>query len=484
MIAALYVGCVLIPDRHAGYFTVDLNGHRGIYNSAWVSGVAVLAFAYILMLFGIFPIRNAIANDVTFGTDELVAASAISRFSFILGKWLSNVALLGSGAAVLFFGATVMQLLRGEDRHIAAGQFVLSFCLLLVPPCCLLAAIAILFECVGFLRGIFGSVVFVVTFPILALVLSQAAIPGTAYTFDPAGMSTVLNSMTAAASNQLHIPRVGESFIDPKPPDRIVPTFVWPGVDWTPALVAIRLAWIAVAAIVAALSSLIFDRFRHQTRRVQRSGRAWRISNVIPALWSSGFTIELLVLINGLSFWWWAWAAMGVVVSMTASQDSIRHFILPLIALLPLVRWSILGTRDIRCSTQEMLAALPVSRTRRLLRQWGAGVLFAVTPWSGFLIRELFGGALLSVAATLALLAAMTALALLLGEMTRSQRAFEAVFLLTWFLGPMNHVACLDFVGALFDAPAALLTVSFALALVAISLGVSIDGVRHRFAND
>ncbi|WP_201791956.1 hypothetical protein, partial [Prescottella equi] len=71
-----------------------------------------------LPLFGFYVVRSSIARDTSTGVGEVLSASPLRMPMYLLGKYLSNVAVLAAMAAALALIAPVMQLLRGESTSL------------------------------------------------------------------------------------------------------------------------------------------------------------------------------------------------------------------------------------------------------------------------------------------------------------------------------------------------------------------------------
>ena len=77
-----------------------------------------------------------------------------------MGKRQSNLAVLGLMVVIVAVSGIAMQLLRGEDRHIEVWKLFAPFLLLAFPAMAVVAAIAVLFETIPFLRGGFGNIAY------------------------------------------------------------------------------------------------------------------------------------------------------------------------------------------------------------------------------------------------------------------------------------------------------------------------------------
>ncbi len=63
--AALYAGYLYVPDIHAGYATVAMNGHRGAYSSAYLAAAISILTSAFLGLIGFYLVRGALERDRT-----------------------------------------------------------------------------------------------------------------------------------------------------------------------------------------------------------------------------------------------------------------------------------------------------------------------------------------------------------------------------------------------------------------------------------
>ncbi len=117
-----------------GDFYLQLDGYRGILNSAWVGSMMAATTILILSLFGFYLVKNAIERDSRTGVGQIIATTPISRPAYLLGKWLSNWVVLGALVGILAAAAILMQLFGGEARDLDIFKLLSPF-LLLVSAC-------------------------------------------------------------------------------------------------------------------------------------------------------------------------------------------------------------------------------------------------------------------------------------------------------------------------------------------------------------
>jgi len=152
----LYLGYLV----NIGQVTLRLETYRGVFNSAWVGSMMTLVVNFLLGWFGFYLVKGAIARDYQTGVGQIMAATPLSRPLYLQGKWLSNMAVLDLMVFALMIAALVMQLIQREDAVIHVWALISPFLLVALPFMALVAAIAVLFECISWLRGSFGNLVY------------------------------------------------------------------------------------------------------------------------------------------------------------------------------------------------------------------------------------------------------------------------------------------------------------------------------------
>lgn len=472
--AALYAGYVYIPDVHAGYSTVVIQAHRGLYTSAYVAVAATLLSNMFISLVGFFLIRGAVERDRELKVDGLVCASPVKRMTFIAGKFLSNLAVLLTIGALSLVAAMVMQELRGESRHIDVLAYALPYLGYTLPLSALVSALAIAFDVVAFLRGAFGSVVYflVVWTNMATLPVAQSGGMTRAVAFDPLGTTQMLAALVSSYHHAFPLQKITDVEVGGSPvPHSGIAAFVFGGLTWTPQIVMERLALCAAAVLILITFAVHFDRFR----RDNAGGRAYRVAfdaaRIIPNIAALRlFRAEFALLLNGAGFWWLLGAVGIAIATGVAPLGTSAQYILPIALIWPLERLSALGSREQTWHTHEILACAGRYAQRATVAQWCAGTLLGALLCSGFLLHALAAGHGAAAFAALMAVAAIAAVALVFGTITGVSRVFEAVYLLLWYIGPVEKLPLLDFSGATLQAPVMLSVIAASVIAPAILL--------------
>ncbi len=144
--------CLVIYMGYAvntGQILVRLADYRGVYNSAWVGTLMALVITFFLGLAGFYLIKNAVARDERTGVGQIIASTPLSRPEYLLGKWLSNFALLTSLVMILAMAAILMQVIQQEVAQIDIWALIAPLLLIALPMMALVAAFAVFFESIS-----------------------------------------------------------------------------------------------------------------------------------------------------------------------------------------------------------------------------------------------------------------------------------------------------------------------------------------------
>ena len=470
--AALYAGYLYVPDVHSWYATVAIHRHRGIYDSAFLGAAIAILTSSFLGLVGFYIVRGSVERDPTLEVDGIVCASPVRRATFLFGKFFSNLAVLCAIAAISFVAAMVMQELRGQDRRLDVFAYAVPFVLISVPAMAAIAAAAIAFDVIKPLRGALGSVLYVFLWTALIAVPTSSTHGESISPFDPLGMTTVSASLVASARDAYPQDRSNDVVIggEAVPKGGMTP-YRFEGMRWTPATIAMRLGWLAIAMLLVLAVSPFFDRFSREAAGTRRLGPSLDVTRIVPNIPALRVVrAEFALLVNGASIWWLAGAVALAIATGLAPLDATTRFILPIAFIWPLERLSALGARERRWNVADILSATRGFAGRTLLVQWAAGTLLGSLICSGYVARLAFTGHPLPALACVAAVAATTAAALALGTISGASRFFEAGYLLVWYLGPINHLGFLDFSAATLSAPVTLATICTALTAMFLAL--------------
>jgi hypothetical protein len=382
---------------------------------------------------------------------------------------------------------------------------------IVLPTLALVAALALLFETIGWLRGGLGNVIyfFLCTALIMGSFLPVMMSVGDADVAPPfldvLGTGRLLAAMLQDTSAAFPTLDAGNNSIGPIPTAVTGPlqTFVWAGVPWTLSVIGARLGWVGVGFGIALLAALCFNRFdpSHERRRgttnqepttepvtqttndlSQPSLFVVRLSPVGPARWSFGRVLlaELRLLLSDVRWWWYGVLAALILAGLFAPNDLARQYILPATWLWPILVWSSLGVLEARHHTTQLVFSAAHPLGRQLPAAWLAGILVTALAGSGVAINLLQAGDSLSVLAWSVAAVFIPTLALALATWSSSGTLFEVTYMVLWYFGPLRQIVPqFDFMGVSDKARAAGMPLVYLVVTVAL-LASAIVGRRRQ----
>ncbi|HUU47064.1 MAG TPA: hypothetical protein VM118_15155 [Acidobacteriota bacterium] len=499
LVVAVVAAYAFVPPNHASYSTLHFAEYRGIYNSAWVGAQVALLSTVYLFLIGFYLVRGGISRDRQTRVGQIVAGTPISNAVYTLGKWLANLTVLGSIVTVLIITAATLQLIRGEVTAVRPISLIAPFLYLVLPIAALVAALAILFECTPILRGIPGTVGYVLV--AWGMILGELM---TSSRF--LGVQHVMDNMRAVCHTAFPAYTTGRSFGFDVHPDGGVwnlITYVWGGLPLSSDFLLSRAWWCLAALGITLVATIPFDRFdaagvrsrdglRSRFKRL-RNGRghagyvhqkgelaadASSVSARLPLTPLAGgsphtrfgamLVAQVRLALKGTS-WWWHLGALGLIAAQVfAPADTVQAFVLPGAWLWPLIIWSPLGHREIFHATHEIEFATPRSVSSQVATVWLSCVVIVLVMTGGAGVKWLMAGEWTRLAALVVGAAFVPSLALALGAWTRSSRFFQVLYIAWWYNGPFSGVAVLDYAGVSAQGGAPTVTVAYALATLVL----------------
>lgn len=474
--AVIYLGVLVIN----GTFGMDLGSgdpstpflrYHGESNSAWISTMTVMVMNTFLGLFGFYLVNDCIKRDIRTGVGQIIATTPISRTMYLIGKWISNCLVLFVMVLIMAIAAVFMVLVQGE-APLELGTLLMPFLVVALPYMAFTASLAVMFETVPLLRGAVGNVVyfFLWTFAIIAMAFGGLKL---SLLNDPIGQSIFAPSLYEGATKAFPNEPISEflSVGNYNMPGGQIKIFPWSGLTWTAIIICKQWIWAVIGLGLILFSAVWFARFdpsregsHHsrgklenvkETKLVDAQNKTHpivlpslspfisRIAQVNPFL--GVLFAELRLLFNGRRWWWWA-ITIGLNAAIFTSPISIvKDYLLPIAWLWPLTIWSGMGNRERVENTYQMVFSSARPVLRQLPAAWLAGIFAtAILTFAGaaFCIME---GNLPGLIGWLGAVVFVPTLALALGVFSSGNRVFEVVYLLWWYMGPMQKMAGLDF---------------------------------------
>jgi hypothetical protein len=497
--AVIYLG-VLVNNGTVFFYLMsgDPNSlrFRGEFNSAWIGTMTILVTNSFLGLFGFYLVTDCIERDIRTGVGQIIATTPVRRATYLIGKWISNFVVLSALELIMAAAAAIMVLLKGEAA-LDLGALLMPFLAVALPYMALIAALAVVFETVPWLRGALGNAVyfFLWLFLLMAVLvggmllavlndsmgagasvgeLSASTKTGAMMELpilkDPMGFSVFRESLFAGALAAYPNERIYAMGVQagPAPQFRV---FNWPGLAWNLGIVAGQWLWAVVGLGLILLSAVWFARFdplREGLRRaranpkeagdgklagLQKMARRITLPSLSPLVsrlaqvnpFLGMLFAELRMLLNGRRWWWWLVIAGLNIAILSNPLSMVKQYLLPLVWLWPLAIWSEMGNREHKNNTSQMVFSSARPVLRQLPAAWLAGVLATALFSIAGAVVFLANGDLPGLAGWAGAVVFIPTLALALGVYSSGSRVFEVVYLIWWYAGPFQKSPGIDF---------------------------------------
>jgi hypothetical protein len=444
--------------------------YRGEFNSAWIGSMTALLINTFLGFLGFYLVSDCIKRDIRTGVGQIIATTPVSRVSYLIGKWISNFAVLAVMVLIMAVAAAIMVLIQGEAA-LEPGRLLMPLLVIALPLMVLVAALAVVFDTIPWLRGAVGNIVyFFMGMGLLSITMVYAKdLP---FRIDPMGYNLLSDSIAAQA--QATFPNQTANGISTgfALPSVLYKIFDWPGLNWTPGIIAGQWLWAVIGLGLILLSAIWFARFdpsreggRHTPAKseVAREGKQHWLRKIMPHISLPSLSplisklaqlnpflgvlfAELRLLLNGRRWWWWL-VIIGLNIGIVSDplSETTQGYLIPITWLWPLAIWSEMGNRERKNNTSQMVFSSARPVLRQLPAAWLAGVLVTTLFSAGMGVVSFQTGGLPGLIGWAGGVIFVPSLALALGVFSSGNRIFEVIYILLWYMGPLEKMPGMNF---------------------------------------
>ena len=491
LLAMVLLTLFFFPATDASYQTLAVNGYRGIYNSPWMGAALATLEVAFLPIICFYLVKNAVEHDRNNGLGELIAATPVTKFTYLAGKWLSNLSLLTGIALVMLVTAVLLQMWFGEDYHLQFLAFLLPQIIFVFPVLTIISGFALLFEMIPALRGGFGNIAYF----FLWVALVATSIEG------PASVGQILQQMEMSVLNfdPSSIDQSSNVGIRSAVGQAPLNTFVWTGLKYNAIFLMSTGLMLGLALFIFLSSQMFFDRFskpkqslilnikKHSWKKpLMPIGRSIshllnRVTAYSPLL--SMIYLECLLIIKGKPKLLYLTLIGLVIAQLLVDIETVRSILAPLSLLCCVLLISPLGQRELNQHTSMLIFSCPSPLKKQLMSMFFAGSIILIIAVSGVLIRFLLIQDYIAITSLLVGIMFMVALAIACASLSRTSRMFEIIFTFIWYLGPMQQQSFLDFMGANHSASQSHYLPYIFLSISAVLLGLGALGRKAQMIN-
>lgn len=357
-----------------------------------------------------------------------------------------------------------MMLWHFPGQYLSAYGFLSPFLFLLLSlPFC--AALALFFESVRFLRGSFGSIIFVIAFFSVYVVVSMVEEPSFLLrSFDFSGTSFIYQGINRAALEQSGAPLDVLLFLGSAAEGLPTPTMhlVFNGISVSTADIQGFAGMLCVTLGLAVLSAPLYSLSNKLSvvklpKKDAKKGMATTVGReaatsyapVSPSaknMWIRGIFSELSLMLSGQPFIWKLISLGAMIACLFMDLGMVQIYILPLALLWFINVYSAMGSREHQHDVLKYISTIPNGLLRQIIFSWASGIIISLTLSFPVILRMLFLGQTVGVFACLAGVVFLPSLALFLGEFTKTQRVFELSFIVITYV-ILNNVTAFMYIG-------------------------------------
>ena len=464
LMVSIYVAYSFVPSASASYSTVRIGNFVGFNNAAWIGHVTAIMASSFMWFIGFYIINNGIRRDEESGIGQIIAATSISNFLYLLAKSLSNFMVLLTITIIIILMALGLIMVRGSEYYFNVFQFILPYLYATIPSLFFLSVFAVFFEIIFGKRTNLSNISFFILFSSLISYIFDAN-NHIAEWVDVLGIKHLLTEMAGIVNNGIsnvhHDISVGYNFGS----KRELHYFLFEGTHFSLFYLACRLFWVVMAFVLLWISSKMFRRF--DTRTFSLPGlesRTHQINNHAPPLnemtlsslpkISSTFNIsplikaEIMMLFRKGPFWFWL-VNLGLFISLFFIPLSKAHQIaLPIVWFLQINRWADIATKEKYNGTSCFVYGSSKPLSRLLTAQILAGIIIALAFAFPVILRYSLSGEFSFLPGIVLGATILISFSVCLGIVTGGKRLFELFFFMLTY-AVIENVPQADYFGGM-----------------------------------
>ena len=444
LFASIYVAYSFVPGPSAAYCTVRIGNFVGFNNAAWIGHVTAIMASTFMWFIGFYIINNGIRRDEESGTGQIIAATSISNFLYLLAKSLSSFMVLLTITFIIVLMALGLIMVRGSGYHFNVLQFLLPYLYATIPSLLFLSALAVFFEIIFGKRTNLSNIIFFILFSAMVAFIFDVKHPvselvdvlGIKHLLT--GMASVVNGVTGGVHHDVS---VGYNFGS----KRELHYFLFEGTHFTLYYLACRLFWVAMAFVLIFISSKIFRRFDTRTyslpgidKKSQKiDDKAHMINEIslasLPEI-SSSFNIvplikaEIMMLLRKGPQWFWLINGGLFIALFFIPPEKAHQIALPIVWFLQVNRWADIATKEKFHGTSSFVYGSAKPLGRLLTAQILAGTLTALAFAFPIILRYSIAGEFLFIPGIVAGALMLIGFSVCLGILSGGKRLFEIFF--------------------------------------------------------
>ncbi|CAL2103647.1 ABC-2 type transporter protein [Tenacibaculum sp. 190130A14a] len=457
--ASLAIGYTFVPEPNANYSTIRIDDYVGVYNAAWFGYVTAIMTSIFLSLIGFYLVNSGIKKDIDTKVGQIIAATQLSNFLYILSKAISNFLILLTIVGVVFIMSIALFFLYNDGGAFEIWKFVKPYLLIPIPAMFLVGVIAVCFEIILRKYTVLQNVIYFFLFSFLMI---PQATTEAEFATDVFGSKIVIHQLEQKVRNIKGLEQDIDMTVGYVLGNTTkAKTFEFNGIDFPKSFILSRIVWILLGLIIMTMVTPLFHRFSFKKVnskakikiRLDSKGMKDINLSLLPKV-QNNFGIfplvktELLLLIRNGSKWLWFLNIIGMIFLTTLPVSISHQFVLPILWFFQVSRLSNLTSKEINNNIHYFAFASfkPIQRvlTSQILSAFLL-MLFLATP---LFIRLGIQTNFLSIISVSLGAFFIVLLASVFGILTKGKKLFEVVFFLITYAN-INSIPITNYFGFL-----------------------------------
>lgn len=434
----MFLTFLSVPNIKAPFVSICLepNIFRQGSNSSWLSITIALCGGILFPMIGLSFVKNNISMDRNTGLLSIMQSMNMSKASYVLGKYLSNLFLLTIMWILTIIGAAIMLPIQFPNQSLSFYDFISPF-IGIYPGIVFASALAIFLESISFISGKISNAVGITILFVMFLInysTSDYNYP-LLRIFDFSNyrwnMESINNSVIPIIGHEVQETGIlvpGGMFAD----SNGVKELFFHGMTWSNQYFADKILLILFCLVLVVLAIIFLDQTERKRKVTYNKSQKKIVS--ARAYYTNSFLTEFKMLYSGLPKLWYILIAGLWIFSIFAPLKYVQGYLWIVMLIFSVVIFSQMGCREYEHNLAEYFITIKYSLVKSLVYSCIGGIITSLVLSVPVIIRCLTTQNYACSLGYIAFSLFIPALACFLGEYTKSKRTFETIYLLICFL--------------------------------------------------
>lgn len=439
---SMFLAFFSVPDVKAPLVSICMepNIFNQGSNSSWIPITIALCGGMLLPMAGLSFVKNNVSMDRNNGLLYSMQSMNMKKGNYIIGKFLSNLVILTAMWIFVMTGAALMMPFQFPGQPLSIHDFISPF-IGMYPGIIFTSAFAVILESISFISNKAGNAIGLTTFFVIFLINYSASDYNynnpLIRVFDYSNYRWVMDSIDDAVMpaigrgvQETGILVPGGMFAGSKGGQELF----FHGLSWSRQYFMDKIILIAIGALLVLLAVILLEKTEKDKNisfdKLQKKGKDGRKKICC----TNQFISEYRIILKNLSKSCSVVVAGLWICSVFVPLSYVQDYLWTIMLIFSVTLFSQMGCREYENNLTEYFTTIKFSSVRQVAYSylWGAvTLLFLSAP---IIIRCLMERNLFHSLCYAVFSIFVPAFACFLGELSKSRRAFETMYLLLCFL--------------------------------------------------